>query len=418
MIKKIRIAVTIITFIMSVIPMSVYAEEVLTLEKSLSLAFEDNPRMIEARKNIDVSKGDLITARSLSNPEAEFEIGGLKKNDEGERKSNLDSFEIRQGFDPPGVRGLKSKIAKNQIFIQEEFVKTVWSQVYAQVRETYSHIILDKKELELANEKLNIMRQFFSKVQERFQTGQALKNDTQRAKIELLDAENAYLSVEKTLKIDKAKLNLLLGRTMEVYFEIEEELKEEELVLNLNDLVQTAFSRSPVVKAEEILLNSKTNNLTKEQLNRLPSPFVGFQRTREDYENDYAAVVGFSVPLWNLNQGEVKKATAEKEAQSTKVEAVKREIAFGVFEAYLNAELAHRQFELQKKSLEEANELLHLANLRYSEGEINFLSFLDQVKTATQTRVKYYEGLFSLTRAISELEKIVYASVRKEEYLK
>ena len=112
------------------------------------------------------------------------------------------------------------------------------------------------------------------------------------------------------------------------------------------------------------------------------------------------------------------KARAEKEAQITRVEAVKREIAFSVFEAYLNAELTHRQFELQKKSLEEANELLHLANLRYSEGEINFLSFLDQVKAATETRVRYYEGLFNLTKAITELEKAVYMSVRQEGYLK
>ena len=416
--KKIRIIIAIIAFLVGVIPKAAHAEEPLTLERALSLAYEFNPRILEAKKAIDAARGDLITARTFANPEVEFEIGGLKRNEEGKRKTNLDSFEVRQGFSPPGVRGAKSKIAKNQIFIQEESVKAVWSQVYAQVRETYSQIILDKKELELANEKLNIMRQFFSKVQERFQSGQALKNDVQRAKIELLDAENAFLAAEKGLKINKAKLNLFLGRTMEVHFEIEEELKEEELILNLNDLVQTAFLKSPAIKAEEILLNSKTNNLTKEQRNRLPSSFVGFQRTREDYENDYAAIVGLSFPLWNLNQGEVKKARAEKEAQETKVEAVRRDLAFSVFEAYLNAELAHRQFELLKKSLEEANELLRLANLRYSEGELGFLNFLDQVKTATQTRVKYYEGLFSLTRAISELEKTVYSSVRKEGYLK
>lgn len=416
--KKIRIAVTIIAFIMSAIPRLAYADEVLTLEKSLSLAFENNPRMIEARKNIDASKGDLITARSLPNPEAEFEIGGLKKNDEGERKSNLDSFEIRQGFDPPGVRGLKNKISKRQISIQEESLKVVWSQVYAEIRETYSRIILDKKRQELANEKLNIMRQFLSRVQQQFQSGKALKNDLQRAKLELLDAENVFLASEKEIKTDKAKLNLLLGHPMETLFEIEEELKEEELILDLNKLTQAALSKNPDIKMQELVLASKENNLSKEQLNRLPSPFIGFKRTNEDYDNDYAAVVGFSVPLWNLNQGEVKKAKAEKEAQDTKVEAVKREIAFGVFEAYLNAELAHRQFELQKKSLEEANELLHLANLRYSEGEINFLSFLDQVKAATETRVRYYEGLFNITKAITELEKAVYMSVRQEGYLK
>jgi len=415
--KKILILSILTAFLLSVIPKSTYAEEALTLEKSLSLAFENNPRLIEVRSGIDAAKGDLITARTFANPEVEFEIGGLKKNEEGKRKTNLDSFEVRQGFDPPGVRGLKSKIAKNEILIQQESLKAVWSQVYVQVREAYSQVIIDKKKLELAQDNLDILRQFFSRVQQRFQSGQALKNDVQRAKIELLDAENAYLAVEKELKINKAKLNLLLGRAMDTLFEIEEELKDEELQLDLQELTQVAFSKSPLIKSDTIALNSKTANLTKEQLNRLPSPFVGFQRTTEEYENDSAVILGFSVPLWNFNQGEVQKAKAAKDTQIAKLKAAKREVAFNVFEAYLNVELAHRQLELLKKSLEEANELLHLANLRYGEGEIDFINFLDQTRTSTQARVKYYEGLFGLNKAASELEKAIYASVRKEEYL-
>lgn len=416
--RKIRIIITITAFLISSIPNMAQAGETLTLEKVLSLAYENNPRMIEAAKAVEAAKGDLMTARAFSNPEVEFEIGGLKKNELGERKTNLDSFEARQGFDPPGVRGKKSKIARSEVLIRQEEVKSTWSQVYAETRGIYSRIILNKKELELTSENLNILRQFFSRVQQRFQSGQALKNDVQRAKIELLDAENSYLSAEKELKINKARLNLLLGRAMDNLFEIEEELKDEELRLDLQELTREAFSKSPTMKSEDLALNSKTANLTKEQLSRLPSPFVGFQRTTEEYENDSSLVVGFSVPLWSLNQGEVKKAQAEKEAQTAKTQEVKRELAFSVFEAYLNAELAHRQLELLKKSLEEANELLSLANLRYSEGEIDFINFLDQVKTAAQTRIKYYQGLFNLNKAINELEKIVYASVRKEEYLR
>jgi cobalt-zinc-cadmium efflux system outer membrane protein len=415
--KKLLVFSVITVLLMSVIP-KVSAEEALTLEKALSFAYKNNPRMVDALKAVDWAKGELITSRSLSNPEAEFEISGLKKNEEGERDPHLGGFEVRQGFDLPVILGVNGRISKHQVSAQEESIKIVWQQVYGEIRQAYTHVILDKKTQELASEKLNIMRQFYSQVQQQFQSGKALKNDLQRAKLELLNAENETLAVEKEIKADKAKLNILLGRAMETPFEIEEELKDEELVLDLNELIQTALSRSPLIKNQEFILASKESNLSKEQLKRLPSPFVGFKRTNEDYDNDYAAVVGFSVPLWNLNQGEVKKARAEKEAQAVKVEAVKREASFGAFEAYLNAELAHRQFELQKKSLEEANELFHLANLKYSEGEINFLSYLDQVKAATETRVRYYEGLFNLTKAITELEKSVYMSVRQEGYLK
>ncbi len=394
------------------------AEEKLDFKASLDLAFEHNPRIIEARKLIDVSKGELITARTFKNPEAELEIGGFKKNEDGSRKTNLDSIEIRQPFDPLGVQFLQSKIASNQVKIQEQELRSVWSLIYIDVRQAYSQIILHKKELELASDNLNIMRQFFSRVQLRYNSGQALKNDFQRAKIELVKAENDYLLAEKKLRTDKAKLNLLLGRSMEIEFDIEEDIKESELNVTFEQLKSIAIANRPDIKIAGLELDSKQKSLAKEQLNRLPSYFIGFKRTNETDKNDYAVLVGISVPLWNLNQGEVKKAKAQKEAQIVRTEAVKNEAVFYVYDAYLTVELNQKQLELFKKSLEEANELLRLANLRYEEGKIDFLNYLDQVKTATQAKVNYSKALFDLGFSVTELEVSIYSSLRQEEYLK
>ncbi len=392
--------------------------EKLNLKAALDRAFEHNPSMVEARKLIDASKGDLITARTLKNPEAELEFGGFKKNEEGERNTNLDSIEIRQPFDPLGVQFLESKMASNQVKIQKEALKFVWSAVYVEIRANYSQIILREKELELASDNLNTLRQFFSRVQLRYQSGQALKNDFQRAKIELVKVENDYLLAEKEFRTDKARLNIILGRPMETDFDIEEDIKEEEFNVTFEELKSIAFANRPDIKMADLELDSKRKNFAKEQLNRLPSYFVGFKRIDEAQKDDYAVLVGASIPLWNLNQGEVKKAKAQKEAQMVRTEAVENEAAFNVYDAYLTVELNQKQLELFKKSLEEANELLRLANLRYGEGKIDFLNYLDQVKTATQAKVNYYKALFNLGFSVSELEASIYASLRQEDFLK
>ena len=415
---KTHIIASVIIVASSIAAVATYGEEILTINKALVVAYENNPRMIEAKHGIEMAKGDLVTARALPDPEIEFEIGGLKKNEDGKRRTNLDKVGIKQEFEPLGVRGLKSKIAGNEILIQEESVRIVWAEIYLLVRENYNKIILGKKQMELANDNLKILRQFYSRVEIQYQSGKAIKNDLQRAKIELLRAEAGYLYVEKEFKVDKAKLNMLLGRQIDTPLDIEEELKEEEVEVDFKELIQIAFTGKPDIKKEELSLDSKEKNLNKEQLSRLPSPFVGFERTTTDSENASAITIGMSLPLWDLNHGEVKRAKAENEAQKLKVESVKREVVLNVYEAYLTSELAHRQLGLLKKSLEEANELLRLADLRYSEGEIDFINFLDQVRTANQTRIEYYEGLFDLNNAISKLEKAVYASFRKEDYLK
>jgi cobalt-zinc-cadmium efflux system outer membrane protein len=419
--KNLRILFFIYLFINQFLIPPIRAEEVgeaLSLKEALSMAYDHNPQMIVARKSIDAAKGDLITTKTLSNPELEFEIGGLKKNEEGERRTNLGNVSIKQEFDPPGVYWLKNKIARNDVKIGEESLKSVWSSVYSDVREAYIKIILDKKELELADSNLKALRQFFSNVQIRFQSGQAIKNDLQRARIELLKTENEYLVAEKNLKTDKAKLNLFLGRVWDVAFDIKEELKEENLKLDFKQLTDVAFSRRPDIKIEKFEMDSKNKKLKKEELSRLPSFALGFQKTNEDYEKDYSAVIEVSVPFWNLNQGEVKKAKAEQAAQKVKLETVEREVVFDLYQAYLNADLSQKQLDLFKQSLEEADELFRLSELGYREGHIDFINYLDQVRTAKETRFRYYEGLFNLNKTISDLEKAIYASLREEEFLK
>lgn len=415
---KIKVIIYAIIFFQCFVLSFAKAWENLSLDKALMTAYDNNPRMIEARKLVDAIKGDLITARTLPNPEVDFEIGGLKENEKGKRKGGLNNIAVRQNLGFPGSMLFDGKIAKNQVLSQEESFKTVWSNIYIEVRQTYTKIMLDKKEIELALGNLDILRSFFSRVQLRFQSGQALKNDVQRAEIELLKAEKSYFVSEKELKIDKAKLNLLLGRSFDVSFDIGSELKEESVKLNFKELSGKALLLRPDLKLEELQLDSAGKNLIKEQLNRLPAPFVGFQRTTEEYANDSTVVVGLNVPLWNLNQGEVKKARAQKEAQQVKVDAAKREVVFEAYEAYTEAELAEKQLNLSKKSLEEANELLRLADLRYSEGDIDFINYLDQVRVVTESRVGYYKSLFKLNEAVSNMEKTIYASLRGEEYLK
>nr|HPM43485.1 TolC family protein [Candidatus Omnitrophota bacterium] len=124
-----------------------------------------------------------------------------------------------------------------------------------------------------------------------------------------------------------------------------------------------------------------------------------------------------TMPIWDMNQGAVIKARGERDTQAARVTATRREVEFNVFDAYLKADLAKRQLELLKQSLEEANELLHLAHLRYGEGELDFLKYLDEVKTVNETRVRYYEGLYNLSSALTDLESIIYGSLRKERYL-
>lgn len=413
-----RLIIGVFTTILFCIGQGVYANttsETLDFKKSLSMAYENHPAMLEARKALQFAKGDLITARSPLNPEVELEFGGLRKNEEGNRKMNLDTIEIRQPFNPLGVGFLKSKIASNEVKVHEQQLKSTWASVYTQVWQQYSEVIISHKKLELAEQNLEAMRQFFGKVQVKFQGGRILKNELQRAKIELLKAENDFLQAQNQLKNSKAQLNLSLGRSIDIDFDTEEELTEEELSLDFEQIKSQALANRPDIKIAALELDSSRKNLVKEQVSRLPSYFIGFQKSDKADEKDYAVLFGFNVPIWNLNQGEVKKAKAEKEFQEVRQKSVTNQALLDVYTAFSDVELKKQQLELFKTSLEESHELLRLANTRYGEGKIDFLNYLDQVTASIEAKTSYYEALLNYSQSISHLETSINGSLRGEE---
>jgi outer membrane protein TolC len=121
--------------------------------------------------------------------------------------------------------------------------------------------------------------------------------------------------------------------------------------------------------------------------------------------------------LWGGNKGQTEKAAAEQLSQQVNYETATREVMFEVYQAFLEAQLAEAQVKLYKKSLEEAGEMLRLAQLHYDEGKLDLVGYLDQIRTAKDTKQQYYERLFELTQSITKLESIVYISIRKEGYL-
>jgi outer membrane protein TolC len=115
--------------------------------------------------------------------------------------------------------------------------------------------------------------------------------------------------------------------------------------------------------------------------------------------------------LWNpFNFGAVKEAKAEKEKQKVRLDALKRQVGLEVYKTFLEGELADRQVNLQKKALEEANELLRRITLSYETGEIPFLVFLENIKTIKETRLAYFVALKDYKGKVAELEKVIQAT--------
>lgn len=392
-------------------PLSFAQDEGMSLEEALRIAYANNPSMIEARENITASKGRWLQAEALPDPEMEIKVAGLKKqvqDGKESRRGKIDSFVIQQPLDPLGTRFLRGRMAWDEVRIEKGNLELVWARVRQEVVSLYASILTNEKASEIAEENLNATRLFFTRVETRYQSGNALQSDVLRARIEVSRAENDFLVMQKNLQVSKGEMNLLLGRTVESFIQLSDTLTYEPIQFQYEQIIRQALEKRADIHNETTRLKTRQKGVWSALLKAiLPKLGIGIERTTTDYENDTAILIGASYPLWGFNLGEVKQAKAEKAIQQTRLDALKRQVGLEVYQAFLESELADKQVALQKKALEEANELLRQVTLRYEEGEVPFLTYLENIKTIKETRLAYFTSLKNYKEKVADLERAI-----------
>ena len=412
--KTIALLIGAIFFITQPVFAEAVGPEALTLEDALRIAYVNHPAMLEVKQEISASKGRWMQAEALPDLEMEMKVGGLKKqNQDGKetRKGNVDSFLFQQPLDPLGTRFLRGRMAWDEVKISRGNVELVWARVRQEVIGLYASILTDEKAQEIAAGNLKATRQFFTHVETRYQSGNALQSDVIRAKIEVSRSENDFLVAQKNLQVSKGKMNLALGRTVESPIQLSDFLAYESVHLQYAQIMKQALEKRADVRNEETRLKTRKKGVWSALLKViLPKMAIGVERTTTDYENDTAILIGASYPLWGFNLGEVKEAKAEKKIQQVRVEALKRQVGLEVYQAFLESELADKQVTLQKRAQDEANELLRQITLQYEEGKVPFLSYLENIKTIKETRLAYFTTLKNYKETVADLERTIQAT--------
>lgn len=391
----------------------------MTLEDALKIAYTHNPRMQTAGKETEAAKGRRITQSAFIGPEVSFEIGGFKSQTQNGEKvhpdKNLDSFEIVQPFDPPGVRFLRSRIAGTNVKIAQGDFLLAWTEVSREVKSAFRGLLYAQEAIKVFRSNLDAARQFLDRVETKFQAGNALKSERIRARIETLRAEEEVLEAEKELQNEKARLNLLLGQSSEAPIEIKGELSRENIEIRHKQFMARALSKRVDLLNQRLRFDASKKAHLKSKLSSLPQPFVGFERTNEDYEDDYSVLLGAKFPTWDFNLGEIKETTALKEKEKIALNALEREVVSQVDLAIREVEISGRKYEIEKRALDEANELLREATLQYTEGKLGFIAYLENLRVIKQTRLSYFTAVRNHSEKIAELERAIQAVPIPEE---
>jgi cobalt-zinc-cadmium efflux system outer membrane protein len=380
----------------------------LTLEQAVGLALERNPDILAARKEILASQGRRLQLEAMPEPEIVFSDEGIpfssSRNPNDEKEI---SFGIEQAIEFPGKISQRGKIGRFGEDIAGRELARLELIVTARVKEAYYKAVLSRRTIQALEETARLLDDFIAAATARYQSGQGLYLDVLRTRVEKMRVQNQLIEAGKDLPMDKAHLNLLLGRKGDEPVDLATDLAYVPLGRSLSDIRAEALRTRPSVQIASLKVEQARAGLKLAQMSRLPDFSVGLfspsLRTRS-----WGFALGVSVPLywWKRQKGEVLESEARREIEEISEESVRRRIMSRIDNAYAAAKASEEQVKIfEQKLLAEVEDQLKMSITHYQYGKTDTLNLLDIFRTDLATKLEYLKSLYLYLVSLSDLEK-------------
>jgi outer membrane protein, heavy metal efflux system len=390
-------------------------EGVLTLAQIEQMAVRCNPSLAQAAARVEAARGQCVQVGLYPNPVAGYV--GSEIGNEG-RAGQQGGF-ISQELVTAGKLQLNREVACQEVRQAEWAWQSQRLRVLTDVRRTFYEVLVAQRTVELTEQLVRIGEQGVQSTEELLKAKEVARNDVLQAKIEadsarvLLErARNRYLSAWRNLAAVMGACDMpprpLAGSVQDGMGQL---TWEEALRRLWTQSPQLAAARAGVARAHAVL--------SRECAGRVPNLDM---QTSVQHDNasgyTFASVqVGAPVPVFNRNQGNIRRAQAELMAAQHDVKRTELELQQRLavaFEQYTNARYQTEKYS--KDILPNAQASLKLTTAGFQQGEFSYLSLLTAQRTFFQTNLAYLEALRELRAAGAIIEgNLLSDSLRPEE---
>ncbi|MBI5892873.1 MAG: TolC family protein [Deltaproteobacteria bacterium] len=409
--RNLKVAATILLLISHFISTPVFAQEAVSLSFLIDEAKKNNPEIQAYQKRIKAKEARVKIEGVLDDPTLKVEIEDIPK----DRPFNLgDSMLTRytfsQMFPFPGKLSLKQKAAMKEVLMTASEAKNKELEIIAMLKQAYFDYAYIIETIKITKEIKEILSQMASIAEIRYTTNQASQQDVIKAQVELtmLNNELIYLEAEKGVQI--AKINSVLNRDIAVSIGEPEDIKAFKANIKLDDLINTAIEKSPLLKAMEYDIQARDAEVELNKKNYYPDFMVGAAPIQRDGRIDsWDLMFGINIPLWRSKyDNQVSEARINSEVLKTKLKAEQNIKTFEVKEAFIKVDAADRVRNLYETSLLPQSEIsFQSAFVNYQTGKVDFLTMLDTERAIKKTKLEHIKSIVEYRKNIALLEKAV-----------
>ena len=385
-----RVVLTTLTAIAVVVPRALADESMLriTLEQALQM-FEANSlelRLVAAER--DRALGLAKQARARPNPVAAFSHEGLS--DSG-RDYSESYFTLSQRLEWPGRHGARAETSDEEAAALESRLDAERLRLAFEVKRAFIEAAAAEERVAIVVDVRSVFRMAEQSGRERFREGDLSGYDARRLRIERARYENLSASAEIDLRNARLALASLIlpgspgiapAAAPEGAPPRDGELEE-----------KTAIARALERRAEmrSALSQMAAANASIRYLTTFTGPDVtltgGYKRQSDGFDGFFLGV-NVPLPTFDRRKGDLEAAEASVRGALARVDLTRRSIENDVrrsLAAYVS--FSGRIALIRNQLLSEVDDLLRIARVSYSEGEMSLLELLDAAEAFRESQI-------------------------------
>ncbi|MFP4198652.1 MAG: TolC family protein, partial [Halanaerobium sp.] len=296
------------------------------------------------------------------------------------------------------------------------YEKSVEEQIFSLIQSYYG-VLQAEAMVEIREEALTTVKEHLRVVENNLEAGTAIRQDLLQSQIEQRRAEEELTVAENDLKIARRRLAQLLVSDQQ--YSVRDLEPDFDFSLERNKLYDLAVENNSELLVLE--LNRKITELNKKLDGEYYRPNVNLNGSYnwegEEFLEDesWSLTAAVTVPLYDGGSGKIKAEQIDKELEKLKNsrQNMLENIDIELEDVLLTVEENKEKIDLEKLSLENAEENLEIANNSYESGVAANTEVIDAQATYNQARIALMQAEYNYE---IELFRTLFESGQLREY--
>jgi cobalt-zinc-cadmium efflux system outer membrane protein len=393
----------------------------LTIDDLVARAVSENPDLRASRAEVDAAVGRLRQAGLRPNPE--LDLSGQK----ALSPDNNLNVTLRLPLDLNDRKGGRVAVAEQDLALKRTQLADRERRLRADVRMKAGELLAARRNLQIADELLDVNRRAFSVVGNRVREGAAptIDENLQTVEVNRLDAGRQLLA--SRVEVTTLQLKLLAGMAPEASLTVRGDLTTSAPLLDRSEAVRRALASRPDLAAARVDLAMARAMIRKEHaegrwdasvnvgymrqdfgfgLNGLTSS--GQTRPIQDVFHYFGGGVTIMLPVRNRNQGNIAAAEAGAVAAERRLQFAQLTVQQEVETAFAQHEASARSLEIYGRGVRDvARRNLDVVRGSYELGRGSLLDVIAEQRRFIEVENGYTDALKQVYDAAVEIERAV-----------